>query len=70
MIEVLSPGDETHAKLDFYATHSVNELIIADPDTRRLDWYALNTDTYEPTEQSRVLDLQARTVAAAINWPP
>ena len=35
VIEVVSPDDETWEKLEFYASHGVEELIIADPQTRR-----------------------------------
>ncbi|MGH8999280.1 MAG: Uma2 family endonuclease, partial [Acidimicrobiia bacterium] len=35
VVELLSPGDETHAKLDWYAGIGVDEVLVIDHETRR-----------------------------------
>lgn len=34
VVELLSPGDETYDKLDWYAAAGVDEVLVADPETR------------------------------------
>jgi Uma2 family endonuclease len=34
VVELLSPGDETYDKLDWYATVGVDEVLVVDPETR------------------------------------
>lgn len=34
VVELLSPGDETYDKLDWYASAGVDEVLVVDPDTR------------------------------------
>jgi Uma2 family endonuclease len=41
VIEIVCPGDETWAKLSFYAKHGVEELVIIDPETRAVQWLGL-----------------------------
>jgi Uma2 family endonuclease len=41
LVEILSPADETPAKLPFYAAHQVDELLIVDPQSRTVSWCAL-----------------------------
>lgn len=70
VIEVLSPGDETWHKLGFYAAHGVGELLIVDPDQRRVHWLELDGDEYVPVQRSRIVDLAAAQLERAIEWPP
>lgn len=35
VLEIVSPDDETWDKLDFYAAHDVDELLIVDPQSTR-----------------------------------
>ncbi len=71
VIEVLSPGDETLQKLPFYAQHGVNEVLIVDPETRAIDWLALDGDTsaYHAIEHSTLIDLGPAELAGRIDWP-
>ena len=69
-IEILSPGDETYEKLDFYAAHHVDELLIVDPKARTVDWRQLTTDGYQATERSALIDLGPTQLAAQLDWPP
>lgn len=68
-IEIISPRDETWDKLDFYAAHQVDELLIVDPQDRRVHWRALQDGEYRPIERSRLIDLGPRELAERIDWP-
>lgn len=68
-IEVVSPGDETWEKVPFYAAHGVNELLIIDPETHGIDWLRLTDGAYQPTEQSRLIDLGPEQLSELIEWP-
>jgi len=41
VIEILSPGDESYAKLEFYEEVGVREFLVVDPRTRRFELFAL-----------------------------
>jgi Uma2 family endonuclease len=69
VIEVVSPGDETWQKLDFYAAHSVDELLIADPAKRSVAWLVLHAGRYVEAEYSRLLGITAAKLAEQIKWP-
>jgi Uma2 family endonuclease len=69
VVEIVSPGDETWRKLDFYAAHGVDELVIADPDTRRLTWLGRTADGYVEVERSALLGIDVAEVTAKIAWP-
>ena len=40
-VEILSPGDETYDKIDFYAEVGVQELLMVDLDTRGVELFVL-----------------------------
>ncbi|MGH9001313.1 MAG: Uma2 family endonuclease, partial [Acidimicrobiia bacterium] len=44
VVELLSPGDETHAKLDWYAGIGVDEVLVIDPETRRPELFVRRGD--------------------------
>jgi Uma2 family endonuclease len=69
VIEVVSPGDETWAKLDFYAAHDVEEPLILDPQERRVHWLGLKGGRYEPVERSSLIELDAEGLAERLTWP-
>ena len=68
VVEIVSPGDKTWDKLGFYAAHHVDELLIVDPAKRKVDWLALDGDTYRPTTRSALIDLTAADLAARLTW--
>jgi Uma2 family endonuclease len=39
VVEILSPGDESYAKLDWYAELGVREMLIIDPRTKAVELY-------------------------------
>jgi hypothetical protein len=69
-VEIVSPGDETWEKLEFYAAHDVDELLIVDPEKRKVDWLGLKDGSYEEIEHSAVIDLGPSELASQIDWPP
>lgn len=70
VIEVLSRDDETWEKLPFYATRGVDEVVIVDPDERRVTWLALVDGDYQASDRSELLDLAVADLAEGIGWPP
>lgn len=69
VVEVLSPGDESYAKLDFYFSSGVDEVLIADPQRHRMQWFGRGEAGFEPVNRSGLLDLSADELAATIDWP-
>ena len=50
VVEILSPHDETYAKLDWYASVGVHEVLVIDPETRRVELFANRGGHREPVE--------------------
>jgi Uma2 family endonuclease len=69
VVESASPDDETWNKIDFYAAHLVDELLIVDPRKRSGTWLVLGTDGYTEQDSSRLLGVSSFDVAAQIDWP-
>ncbi len=71
VVEIVSPGDESWAKLDFYAARGVDEVLLIDPSTRTITWLTLSPGGhgYDETDHSAVLDIAAAELAAQIAWP-
>lgn len=70
VVEIVSPGDETWEKLDFYAAHDVDELLIVNPEKRELHWFARQpSGDYQPIERSALIALGPAEVADQIDWP-
>lgn len=69
VIEVVSPRDETWNKLDYYADHGVEELLILDPAERGVRWFALRDGGYEAVERSALIELGAADLAGRLTWP-
>jgi Uma2 family endonuclease len=69
VLEVVSPGDESWAKLGFYAVHGVEELVIVDPEKRTVDWLSLGGGEYRAIDRSRLIDCGPEQLAGRIEWP-
>ncbi len=69
VIEIVSPDDESWAKLVFYAARGVEEVVIVDPATRSVRWLALRDDCYEPVELSAVLGIPVVDLVSRIEFP-
>ena len=50
VVEILSPHDETYAKLDWYAGVGVGEVLVVEPETRRVELFANRDGRMTPVE--------------------
>lgn len=69
IVEIVSPGDETRRKFDFYYNAGVEELLIVDPEARTVEWFERGSDGFVPADGSRLLGLAGAELAAALRWP-
>jgi Uma2 family endonuclease len=69
VVEVVSPGDESRRKDDFYHRVGVEEILIVDPDRRTLEWYVRGVDSFAPSAGSAVLGLASAEMVVGIDWP-
>ena len=69
VVEVVSPNDESSAKLAFYFAHGVEEVLIVDPLRRTVEWYIRGTAGFERTGSSLLLQLDEATLHGEIDWP-
>jgi len=69
VLEIVSPGDETWEKLDFYAAHRVDELLIVDPQQKTVSWMGLEARESKHLKRSRLIELGAAELAEQIDWP-
>ena len=69
VVEVRSPDDETFDKFSFYFDQGVDELVVADPDARSVQWWLRGSQGFEPTAHSALLDVSVAEVTASIDWP-
>jgi hypothetical protein len=69
VLEIVSPGDESWAKLDFYAAQPVEELLIVDPREKTVSWTGLERGEYKHSKRSRLIELGAAERARRIAWP-
>lgn len=69
VVEIVSPGDESRSKFDFYFRAGVSEVLIVDPEARTAEWHVNDGNTYAPAEISVLLGLAANDLSAAIDWP-
>jgi len=68
VVEVVSPGDESWNKFDFFAAHGVEEVLIADPETASLHWFRLVGDAHAAVDRSTVLDVAVADIHRSIDW--
>jgi Uma2 family endonuclease len=68
VVEIVSPDDESWAKLPFYAAHYVDEVLIVEPQKREVHWHGLRGDGYAPIERSGLIDFGAADLAGRIVW--
>jgi Uma2 family endonuclease len=70
VVEIVSPEDKSWEKLAFYAKHGVDEVLIVDPQERRVQWLALSEEgEYRPVERSGLVELSPAELAERIDWP-
>lgn len=70
VVEILSPSDETWAKLPFYFARGVEELLVVDSRTRGEEWLVRGAERLEPNAASALLGLSAKDLAGRLAGPP
>ena len=68
VLEIVSPGDESWNKLEFYAARGVEELLIVDPQEKVVSWMGLERGEYHHLKRSQLIDLGAAELAEQIDW--
>ena len=68
VVEILSPNDETYQKLDWYADVGVGEVLVIEPETRRVELFANRDGRMAPVEPAVIecLGVRAETVDGAL----
>jgi hypothetical protein len=69
VVEILSPGDETLAKLPFHFRRGVEEVLLVDIDVKSLRWLVRADDEYEEAPASAILGLGSAALQAELRWP-
>lgn len=71
VIEILSPGDETFDKFEFYGRHGVEEIIVVDSVSPvvRIWQHHIPTATFVEADRSALLGIEAHKLAGSIRWP-
>ena len=69
VVEVVSPNDETYLKIDFYASHGVEEFVVADPQLRSVRSWQLVDGALVETGRSDLLGADATELTRDIAWP-
>lgn len=68
-VEIISAGDESRLKFDFYFQADVEELLLVDPLARTVEWFARSAGGFVPSAGSALLSVTAAELAAEIEWP-
>lgn len=65
VVEILSPDEETYAKLAFYALRGIPEVVVVDSAANKVELYARTApgDDYARVRRSRLLDQSADELA-------
>lgn len=69
VVEIVSPGDESREKFDFYHAAGVKEVLIVDPEDRLSEWFVRGEAGYTPTDRSSLLDVSVGQLHDLIDWP-
>ena len=72
VVEIVSPDDESWQKLDHYAAHGVEEMIIVDARPRSVTWLKLDPigGNHQPVTSSAIIGMGPAELSAGIDWPP
>ncbi len=68
VVEILSPDDETYAKLPFYAARGVEEVWIVDAVARTIEIRELTDDGWTHSDRRGLLEITAAEVTAQLDW--
>jgi Uma2 family endonuclease len=68
VVEIVSPGDESRLKYDFYFRAGLKEVVIVDPQLRTVEWFARGPAGFVPAKGSDVLGVTAEEVRTGLGW--
>ncbi len=66
VVEVISPDDESYAKLDHYAQHRVTELVYVNPEQHDVQLRRLTAGSYRTVERLAAVDLTLEQVLTCL----
>jgi hypothetical protein len=69
ILEIVSPGDDTFEKFDFYADHGVEEIIVVDRVAQTVEIWVRSFRIYRPVDRSTALGISTAELQAGIRWP-
>jgi hypothetical protein len=69
VVEIESVDDETWQKLDFYAAHNVEEILIVSAESCSVRWFRLQDGGYVESDHSALLGPESAGLADRIRWP-
>ena len=69
VLEVLSPGDETFAKFEFYAARAVEEILVAHPTERWVRCWANRQGVFQNVDASALLGVAMTDLVSEVQWP-
>lgn len=70
VVEALSPRDESHAKLPFYESLGVQEVLLVDPETRQLELYRLRGQRLELQAPDATGALRSEVLEVSLSVAP
>jgi Uma2 family endonuclease len=68
VFEIVSPGDESRGKLEFYAGRGIEELLIVDPQEKPVSWLGLERGDYRHVKRSGLIGLGGAELSEQIDW--
>jgi Uma2 family endonuclease len=69
VVEIVSPGDESRDKFDFYFRAGVKEILIVDPGAGTVEWFDRAGSGFRPADGSALLGISAPELRERIDWP-
>jgi hypothetical protein len=69
VLEVLSPGDETFAKFNFYADRAVEEILVAHPTERWVRCWTNRQGEFQDVNASALLGVTMTDLVSEVQWP-
>jgi len=69
VVEIVSPGDESRMKYDFYFRAGVKEVVIVDPQLQSVEWFTRGDSGFTAAKGSELLGLSADELRTQIAWP-
>jgi Uma2 family endonuclease len=69
VVEIVSPGDGTFEKFDFYFENGVMELVVVDPVANSVALYQRADSNFEVVDSLLAITVTSAELAAGITWP-